>query len=243
MQSSVEARLPASGGRCGQDRCGCSTPIPVTAVRPSPWCAMSSEHSPTLCVAAGSPNEMFASIDPTGAKPWAPARIPPTRERTARRSRCASQRAIRARSTCPPTRPPHLDEHAKRQPTDNADDLLPLDVTMRRPETSSGTPRIDQPDPEVAQTGRRRPSTSLRTPHRSSPRPSRSPRLRHRRAHPRHGHPVAIWVVPERRPERPQPAGIHADLDARRHPRDCQPALTNGRAGRPTQRLVRSVAQ
>jgi hypothetical protein len=37
---------------------------------------MSSEHSPTLCVAAGSPNEMFASIDPTGAKPWAPASIP-----------------------------------------------------------------------------------------------------------------------------------------------------------------------
>jgi putative transposase len=39
-------------------------------------------------------------------------------------------------------------------------DLVRRDFTaqLRRPETSSGTPRIDQPDPEVPQTGRRRPS-------------------------------------------------------------------------------------
>ncbi len=33
MQSSAEARLPACGGRCGQDRCGCSTPLAVTPSR------------------------------------------------------------------------------------------------------------------------------------------------------------------------------------------------------------------
>ena len=36
------------------------------------------------------------------------------------------------------------------------------------------------------------------------------------------------------RPERPQPAGIHTDLDARRHPRDRQPALTDAQVDPPS---------